>query len=684
MLRDHRPNAFERGVERPAFDGSVPSPPAFDAAARGVPRDWSEEAGHTLWWGNATRQHFQDLFSSDTAMTPPKVDVRVVIRFLEMRIGPDGLPVSTRLGRPQERQDGWTRLVWLHLTGQERTRLEKEGWERGWHGCKIESLYSILYHGKLHESCDRTQGDRFLTDAPGVYLHKDGTSRKAENYTRFTPLCGDGVFWAAKWEVLADRANHRVKTKRKTDQWVQRSDGVQLVALWLCGRTAKDMQNSVPVAKRWLPELEANPRGAIWEQRAKAALQASDMPEPGLPPRSARVVVVPSRPAGTMMPDVVVCPGRCSAEVHAFGCKGGCCLQPEHQGRCFSGRCLPPGTVWDITSDGLVRIRSDPSGASWEQRAEAELQAGDMLDSGAVTAAEYHQRYWNNRQRVTRQRCLPPAGAEGEASPSEEPTTADAAELGVTSRLRDEAERAVSQMQQRLLSDEDRAPPSRGTKRDSPSPDHSPGSSMLVGGHELSSDFLAAMQDLLWPVQFDERERPADLLGFESSLSPTVRMAPRESAASVAAFILALRQVALDRRVPNSDAPLNDDEIGLVVEFWKRKFSEQTLTRQQAEQALRNGCSKSQMRNRNLGMALITVGFNVDLHTLANAYAWATTADGDAASLLSDMAPSLFLACRFRPTEDEATEALPSAAAATGCHRSSSRKKWHHRHKSLP
>ena len=55
------------------------------------------------------------------------------------------------------------------------------------------------------------------------------------------------------------------------------------------------------------------------------------------------------------------------------------------------------------------------------------------------------------------------------------------------------------------------------------------------------------------------------------------------------------------------------------------------------------------MRNRNLGMALITVGFNVDLHTLANAYARATTADGDAASLLSDMAPSLFLAMPLSP-----------------------------------
>ena len=39
--------------------------------------------------------------------------------------------------------------------------------------------------------------------------------------------------------------------------------------------------------------------------------------------------------------------------------------------------------------------------------------------------------------------------------------------------------------------------------------------------------------------------------------------------------------------------------------------------------------------NRKLGMALITVGFNVDLHTLASAYARATTAHGDAESLPS-------------------------------------------------
>ena len=238
------------------------TPPAFDPAARGVPGDWSDAAGHTLWWGKVARRHFQHYSSSGAATTPPKVDVGVVLRFLEMRSGPDGLPVSSRLGPPQEREDGWMRLVWHKLRDQERLRLEENGWERAWHGCKFEALYSILYHGKLVESADKTQGDRFLDGAPGVYVHKDGTSRKAVNHTRYTPLCDNGVFWAAICEVLVDREHHRVQTKRKTDQWVQRGCGVRLVALWLCGRTAKDMQDNVPVAKRWAPELEANPRGA--------------------------------------------------------------------------------------------------------------------------------------------------------------------------------------------------------------------------------------------------------------------------------------------------------------------------------------------------------------------------------------------------------------------------------------
>ena len=118
------------------------------------------------------------------------------------------------------------------------------------------------------------------------------------------------------------------------------------------------------------------------------------------------------------------------------------------------------------------------------------------------------------------------------------------------------------------------------------------------------------MPDLLWPVKFQERDRPADLLSFDSSLSPTVRMAPLEATVSVAALILALRQVALDRRVaeaqafgtfpvvPHPDTHLTFQEIGWVLDFWKGKFHEQTITQEQAARDLRDGYTNAERRKK--------------------------------------------------------------------------------------
>lgn len=100
-----------------------------------------------------------------------------------------------------------------------------------------------------------------LTDAPGVYVHKEGTSHKAENYMRFVSICGDSIFWAAKWELLVDRAR-KVRAPQHTDQWVQDPSGVRLVALWLCGRTAEQMRAGDAFSREWRPELEANPLSA--------------------------------------------------------------------------------------------------------------------------------------------------------------------------------------------------------------------------------------------------------------------------------------------------------------------------------------------------------------------------------------------------------------------------------------
>ena len=86
------------------------------------------------------------------------------------------------------------------------------------------------------------------------------------------------------------------------------------------------------------------------------------------------------------------------------------------------------------------------------------------------------------------------------------------------------------------------------------------------------------------------------------------------------------------------------------MEFWKSKFNQQALTQEQAEHDLREGCRKVEMRKRKrsrwysymrralgnsqLGMALITVGFEVCLNKLATVHAQATAA-GDASSLPS-------------------------------------------------
>ena len=113
---------------------------------------------------------------------------------------------------------------------------------------------------------------------------------------------------------------------------------------------------------------------------------------------------------------------------------------------------------------------------------------------------------------------------------------------------------------------------------------------------------------MLWPVNFQKRNRPADLMSFESSLSPTVKLAPLEATASVAALILALRQHALDRRVadasrsrtfpvpPNANAPLTYTEVGWVLQFWKSKFREQRLTKEQATKDLQDGLNSDQRR----------------------------------------------------------------------------------------
>ena len=94
----------------------------------------------------------------------------------------------------------------------------------------------MAYFGRLLDNKAESRGERFLQGAPGIYLHKDSTKAKVDHYCRVVQLETDGLFYAVKWEVRANRLEH-VKVPRATDEWAQRAHGLRSVALLVCSRT---------------------------------------------------------------------------------------------------------------------------------------------------------------------------------------------------------------------------------------------------------------------------------------------------------------------------------------------------------------------------------------------------------------------------------------------------------------
>ena len=92
------------------------------------------------------------------------VDPDRVIAFLRVRRGPDGKPVSELIGNPQAMDEAWFRCKWLGTDNAAIAPGTNPHWEPAWHGCKLEALYSIMYHGELFESSDDSQGQRYITE----------------------------------------------------------------------------------------------------------------------------------------------------------------------------------------------------------------------------------------------------------------------------------------------------------------------------------------------------------------------------------------------------------------------------------------------------------------------------------------------------------------------------------------
>ena len=224
--------------------------PPFDSSACGTPGDWNNQDLQT--WSAVTRKQLQ--LPEGEPMTAKGV-VQFLQDFLSTRPGSHGESLWAKFGAVEAQPDQWFRLEWLPFTV---LPLSEGNWQRGWHGCKMEALYSILYQGGLRPSEDETKGDRFFAGRPGVYLHKDDLQRKAENYIHWVHMCGDGQFWAAKWEVLYN-ANESVKHGKKTDQVIQASSSVALRALWIAARTVHTLKKGSCVQQSWKPGIEANP-----------------------------------------------------------------------------------------------------------------------------------------------------------------------------------------------------------------------------------------------------------------------------------------------------------------------------------------------------------------------------------------------------------------------------------------
>ena len=154
---------------------SLPNGLRLDMKAQGSPEIWNAN-GETLYWGKRTANMLRN--EPLSRLTTQERKLAIFCNFLKDTLDHYGRPVAYMLDAPVFYGQGWMRFEWL--PGREAVvgLTMNEGWYRAWHGTKLEALYSILYFGFLLESSAASAGERFLQDAPGVYLHKDSTQYK--------------------------------------------------------------------------------------------------------------------------------------------------------------------------------------------------------------------------------------------------------------------------------------------------------------------------------------------------------------------------------------------------------------------------------------------------------------------------------------------------------------------------
>ena len=220
----------------------------FDLNADGNPERW-QDTHRTIQWNRRTSRQFEG-----QADGPP--DVLEVYQFLQQRNTATGHPLTDLIDGPQEYLNNWFRN---EVVGVARA-CPRPHWQRAWHGTCFESLYSILYHGRLLESGTPLWGGQTLGNTTGVYCFRDDLEHKVEFYMCSIQLVPRSVFWRVKLKLIVDRKQRVPVAKLKTDQWVQRASGTRVCALWFQGRCFAEMVAGDSVQVEWRPELEVHPR----------------------------------------------------------------------------------------------------------------------------------------------------------------------------------------------------------------------------------------------------------------------------------------------------------------------------------------------------------------------------------------------------------------------------------------
>ena len=125
-------------------------------------------------WDELRKQEHKAKFGC----VPPAFNIgETVWNFLNLRTGSDGKPLSNKVVKVEEYNDGWVKC-WL-LPHDTQQTLEHEGWLQGWHGSRFECLYSILFDSQLEASWSRKLGHRYQEGAPGIYLHAGKNRNKS-------------------------------------------------------------------------------------------------------------------------------------------------------------------------------------------------------------------------------------------------------------------------------------------------------------------------------------------------------------------------------------------------------------------------------------------------------------------------------------------------------------------------